>query len=243
MLTAHKLARFIDGRPIWSDLSFSLRSGERVALRGPSGSGKTLLMRSMVGLDAIDQGEIRFRDRNLDQWDIPRYRRLVRYIPQDAAFLSGTVRQSIEQFFSFRANRDLVLDTAELERNLDILQLPGSFLDKTAGHLSGGEKQMVAIMRSLLLSPEVLLLDEPTSNLDEAMVSRVEALVEAWMAGDAERRFVWTSHDSRQLDRLTSRSIELNGSAALSDAGKNFNTDATERPSAGDPAHARPSDS
>ncbi len=231
MLTARNLSRHIDGNPIWSDLSFSIKSGDRVALRGPSGSGKTLLMRAVVGLDAIDHGEIRFRDRSLDQWNIPEYRRLVRYIPQDAAFLSGTVRQSIEQFFTFRANRDLVLDTAELERYLDILQLPGSFLDKTAGHLSGGEKQMVAIMRSLLLGPEILLLDEPTSNLDEAMVSRVEALVEAWMTGDAERRFVWTSHDTRQLDRLTSRSIELNGFPATSEIRPDSNMDSTGRAS------------
>lgn len=209
MLTARNLARYIDGQPIWSGLSFTISNGERVALRGPSGSGKTLLMRALVGLDTLDEGEVLYRDQCLDEWDIPEYRRRVRYIPQDAAFLSGTVRQSIEHFFTFRANRDLELDQAELERFLGILKLPESFLDKTADHLSGGEKQMVAIMRSLLLGPEVLLLDEPTSNLDEAMVARVEALVDAWMDGDPERRFVWTSHDTRQLDRMTQRTIQL----------------------------------
>ncbi|TVQ73305.1 MAG: ATP-binding cassette domain-containing protein [Balneolaceae bacterium] len=213
MLTARNLARYIDGRPIWSGLSFSISNGERVALRGPSGSGKTLLMRALVGLDALDEGDVLYRDQHLDEWDIPEYRRLVRYIPQDAAFLSGTVQQSIEQFFTFRANRDLELDTAGLERFLGILNLPESFLGKTADHLSGGEKQMVAIMRSLLLGPEVLLLDEPTSNLDEAMVTRVEALVDVWMDGDPERRLVWTSHDTRQLDRMTTRTIRLDPSS------------------------------
>ncbi len=213
MLTARNLVRHIDGQPIWSGLSFSINSGERVALRGPSGSGKTLLMRALVGLDAVDGGEILYRDQRLDEWNIPEYRRLVRYIPQDAAFLSGTVRQSIEQFFTFRANRDLELDEAGLQRFLGILKLPESFLDKTADHLSGGEKQMVAIMRSLLLGPEVLLLDEPTSNLDEAMVARVEALVDAWMDGDPSRCFIWTSHDTRQLDRMTERTIPLDPSA------------------------------
>jgi len=221
MLTARNLARYIDGRPIWSGLSFSIDGGDRVALRGPSGSGKTLLMRALVGLDALDDGEVLYRGQRLDEWQIPEYRRLVRYIPQDAAFPSGTVRQSIEQFFTFRANRDLELDEAGLERFLGILKLPESFLDKTADHLSGGEKQMVAIMRSLLLGPEVLLLDEPTSNLDEAMVARVEALVDAWMDGDPERRFVWTSHDTRQLDRMTEQTIQLDpASAAQPETGR-----------------------
>ncbi len=213
MLTARNLRRLIDGRPIWTGLSLDLGPGERVALRGPSGSGKTLLMRSLVGLDAIDGGEIRYRDQSIADWSLPEYRRLVRYIPQDAAFVSGTVRQSIDLFFTFKANRDLELDTGMLDSCLQILQLPGSFLEKTADHLSGGEKQVVAILRSLLLRPEVLLLDEPTSNLDEAMVSRVEKLVDVWMDDDPSRCFIWTSHDTRQLDRITGRAIILNHDA------------------------------
>ncbi len=213
MLTARNLTRLIDGRPIWTGLSLDLGPGERVALHGPSGSGKTLLMRSLVGLDAVDGGEIRYRNRNIEDWNLPEYRRLVRYIPQDAAFVSGTVRQSIDLFFTFKTNRDLEFDTAQLDAFLQILQLPGSFLDKTADHLSGGEKQVVAILRSLLLRPEVLLLDEPTSNLDEAMVNRVERLIDVWMDDDPSRCFIWTSHDTRQLDRITCRSIILNPDA------------------------------
>ncbi|MFO8030609.1 MAG: ATP-binding cassette domain-containing protein [Cyclonatronaceae bacterium] len=211
MLTARNLTRLIDGRPIWSDLSLELRDGDRVALQGPTGSGKTLLMRALVGIDALDEGQICFRNRSLDDWSIPEYRRLVRYIPQDASFPTGSVRQSIELFFSFKVHRGLTLDTDELKYFMDILNLPESFLDKTADHLSGGEKQMAALLRSLLLKPEVLLLDEPTSSLDESMVSRVESLMNFWMEGDAGHRFLWTSHDSRQLDRMSERSIHLNG--------------------------------
>ncbi len=212
MFLARNLGKSIDGHKIWAGITLQLKAGDRLALRGPSGSGKTVLMRTLVGLDALDEGEIIYRDHPIEAWNIPEYRRLVRYIPQDAVFVSGTVRESIARFFTFKANRDLHLDESELISWLDILELPADFLDKTADHLSGGEKQMVALLRSLLLEPEILLLDEPTSNLDEQMVSRVEKLIDRWMSSGVNRGLIWTSHDSRQLDRMTNRSLTLNGS-------------------------------
>lgn len=215
MFLARNLGKSIDGHKIWSGVTLQLKAGDRLALRGPSGSGKTVLMRTLVRLETLDEGEIFYGDRPIEAWNIPEYRRLVRYIPQDAVFVSGTVRESIARFFTFKANRDLRLDESVLKSWLDILELPGHFLDKTADHLSGGEKQMVALLRSLLLEPEILLLDEPTSNLDEDMVSRVEKLIDRWMSSGVNRCLIWTSHDSRQLDRMTHRSLILNGTDSI----------------------------
>lgn len=209
MLLARNLTRSIDGRKIWSDFALKLKAGDRAALRGPSGSGKSLLMRTLVGLDKPDSGEIYFRDRSITEWNIPKYRQIVRYIPQDAAFVRGSVRQSITLFYTFKANRHLTLDESKLQSLLEALLLPPSFLEKTAENLSGGEKQLVAIIRALLLQPEILLLDEPTSNLDDAMVSRVEQIINDWMEADSRRRYLWTSHDTRQLDRMTQTSFTL----------------------------------
>lgn len=212
MLIAQNLTRRIKDNVIWSGINISLREGERVALRGPSGSGKTLLMRVLSGLDPADEGEISYHDLPLSHWHLPEYRRHVRYIPQDATFLSGTVRDSIARFFSFKVNHDLSLDPIRLRTFLEVLALPESFLDKTADRLSGGEKQIVALFRSLLLKPHILLLDEPTSNLDEEMVSRAEQLVDLWFQEESGRSLIWTSHDSRQLDRMTNTSIVLSNS-------------------------------
>ncbi len=209
MLAAKNIRRLIDGVPIWSGLSFKLKPGDRLALRGPSGSGKTLLMRSLVGLDEIDGGEILYDGRSLDDWHLPDYRRRVRYIPQDASFITGTVKDSISLFFRFKANRDLQLDEYLLDSLTAQLQLPANFLEKTADRLSGGEKQIVALIRSLMLQPEVLLLDEPTSNLDESMVSNAEQLIEHWIRQDSSRSLIWTSHDTRQLDRMTNRNLHI----------------------------------
>lgn len=209
MLIAKNIRRLIDGVPIWSSLSIELKPGDRLALRGPSGSGKTLLMRSLVGLDKIDAGEIEYNGRNLGDWHLPDYRRRVRYIPQDAAFITGSVKDSITLFFRFKANRDLELDEYLLEAFLKQLQLSEEFLNKTADRLSGGEKQIVALIRSLLLQPEVLLLDEPTSNLDESMVANIEQLIDFWITQNKDRSLIWTSHDSRQLDRMTNQSLNI----------------------------------
>lgn len=209
MLSAQNLTRIIDGKPVWDGIALELKAEEMVALRGPSGSGKTLLLRTLAGLDLPDAGEIVYCGRRLEEWDMPEFRRKVRYVPQDAAFPAGTVKQSIDLFFRFRIYQDLSVDSADLNRYLELLALPRSFLDKTADHLSGGEKQIVAIIRTLLLKPEVLLLDEPTSNLDEAMTERVEGLLFSWMESGQDHLLLWTSHDSAQLDRMTGRSIHM----------------------------------
>lgn len=209
LLEAKGLKRQIDHRVLWDALDLSIRSGERIALRGSSGSGKTLLMRTLSALDLPDEGSIHFQQKSLTEWHLPSYRKKVCYLPQDASFLAGSVRASITAFFSFRSNRNLSWSEDRFTRMLDALQLPHSFADKTADHLSGGEKQLTAIIRSLLLDPVILLLDEPTSNLDESMTERVEALMETWMQENSDRAFLWTSHDSRQLDRITQRSIIL----------------------------------
>lgn len=216
MLIAKNLTRTIDGHVLWSGLTLTLAAGERVALRGPTGSGKTLLMRSLIGLDYPDEGEIKYLDRNIKEWNIPDFRRRVRYIPQDAAFVAGSVRDSISLFFSFQVNRNRELNESLLNTCVDILGLPVSFLDKTADYLSGGEKQLVALLRSLLLEPEILLLDEPTSNLDEVMAGRVEQMIRVWIEQNPDRAYLWTSHDSRQLDRMTNSSITLKHSKLAS---------------------------
>ncbi|MDI6401935.1 ATP-binding cassette domain-containing protein [Balneolaceae bacterium ANBcel3] len=209
MFIAKNLEKKIEDRSLWNGLEITIQGGDRIALRGPSGSGKTLLMRTLSALDEPVQGDIEFEGKPLSEWHLPEYRRRVRYVPQDASFVSGTVRKSIELFFSFRANRSLKLDEQRLQDYMNLLQLEPSFLNKTAENLSGGEKQLSALLRSLLLEPQILLLDEPTSNLDEEKVERVEKLIDDWMNSRSSHSFIWTSHDSRQLDRMTRQTIQL----------------------------------
>ena len=92
------------------------------------------------------------------------------------------------------------------------LARPAGFLDKSQRDLSGGERQIVAIVRALLLNPELLLLDEPTAALDAETTRRLERLLTAWYTfseGAHPRAMIWVSHDPSQQASLGTRCIQM----------------------------------
>lgn len=203
LFTAFGLLRTINGKPLWSDLNIELPPGCSASLRGPSGSGKSLLLRTLAGLDPLEKGVIKYRGKKISEWKLPLYRREVRYLPQEASFFSGTVNDNLSLFFKFKANNEVAFDSSLLSGWMDLLKLSGAFLKKRVEHLSGGERQIVALLRTLLLKPRILFLDEPTSNLDDTKVTMAESLIRTWKEADSQRRYLWISHDNRQLDRMT----------------------------------------
>ncbi|MFT0546916.1 ATP-binding cassette domain-containing protein [Allopusillimonas ginsengisoli] len=209
LLRAQQLAFQIEGRWLWRNLTLTLQPGERLGITGPSGGGKTLLLRTLAGLEPLQQGELEYRGRALTNWQMPAYRSRVAYIPQRPALHEGSVEAALRAPFNFRAHAH---STFPLDRAHELLAALGReehFLQQRCERLSGGEAQIVALLRTLLLEPEVLLLDEPTASLDAITVTAIEQLIERWMAGTCERACVWTSHDSAQLQRTCDRQITL----------------------------------
>lgn len=204
-LVARQLACRLEDRLLWEHVDLDLNAGERLGITGRSGSGKTVLLRTLAGLEALQRGTLQFCGRALSQWSMPVYRTQVMYIAQRPRFREGDVECVLRAPFAFRAHR---LDMFSLDRAQDLLTQLGRdkhFLQQRCERLSGGEIQIVALVRALMLEPSVLLLDEPTASMDAGTVTAAESMVAAWLAAAPGRACIWTSHDHAQLARTCNR--------------------------------------
>jgi putative ABC transport system ATP-binding protein len=186
---------------------FQLRSGNRVALTGASGSGKSVLLRTLALLDVADAGQLLWRGERVSSAQVPRYRRHVGYVSQRPAMIDGTVLDNLRFPYGLKAFAGEAFNLAAVTELLAAAGKTPAFLQQAAADLSGGESQVVALIRILQTGPDVLLLDEPTAALDPASVHAVEQLVQTWFeAGAASgRACVWVSHDDAQAQRVSNR--------------------------------------
>jgi putative ABC transport system ATP-binding protein len=192
-------------------VSLKVYPDQRLAIVGPSGSGKTLLLRAMVLLDPLQSGEIRWQGRLVSHSDVPGFRRQAIYLHQRPSLREPTVEASLRQPFSLRANRARQFDRERLVGLLAELGRDASFLDKRSRDLSGGEMQIVALVRALQLEPTLLLLDEPTAALDARTAEAAERLLHGWIEKVPGRAMVWVSHDPAQSDRMAQTTVQMMG--------------------------------
>ena len=148
------------------DVNLEIERGKMTALIGPSGCGKSTILRLIVGLVTADSGEIQFDGEKIAFETIMKIRRRLGYVIQDGGlFPHLTARHNLMlQPRLFRKGRD------EIEKRIaelsELTKFPSDGLDRYPLELSGGQRQRVSLMRALMLSPELLLLDEPFAALD-----------------------------------------------------------------------------
>jgi len=208
LLTVDNLGRRVAERWLWRGVTVTLGLRQQLALKGPSGAGKTLLLRTLAGLDEVQEGQINLQGKALAAWSTPLYRTRVSYLRQRPALFAGTVEDNLRRPFTLQAHRARHFDRKRIIVWLEHLGRSEKFLGLSATTLSGGEGQLTALLRSLQLDPCVLLLDEATASLDPETVLRVEALLADWL-GAGERACIWTSHDPAQLARVADVSFDL----------------------------------
>ncbi|MFS2004321.1 ATP-binding cassette domain-containing protein [Duganella sp. CT11-25] len=181
--------------PLAGPFSFDLAAGECLTISGPSGAGKSLLLRMLCDLDP-NTGEAFLNDVQRASMGAPAWRAGVVYQPAEAAWWLPTAG---EHFKPGQMPR--------VQELLPQLNLSPSLLESEIGRLSTGERQRMALIRSLACGPQVLLLDEPTAALDPAAVAAVELLLKKELA--AGLAIVLVTHSEAQAQALGQRSMTM----------------------------------
>jgi branched-chain amino acid transport system ATP-binding protein len=165
MLEIDDVDASIEDVTVLRGVDIEIPEGETVALVGRNGAGKTSTFRSVLGLQTVTNGTIRFRGEDITAHDTFERKRLgIGFAPEDRQLISKlTARENIEM--SLWGSEEAFDVEDRLESVLDIFPVMEEFFDREAGKLSGGQQQMVAVSRALVANPDLVLLDEPFEGL------------------------------------------------------------------------------
>ncbi len=209
-------------RTLFTDLSLVLRAGASAVIMGPSGVGKTTLFRAVIRMAPLERGSIRHLGREIGEWQPHHLRRSIGLFQQKSVFFPGTVEQNLLAPFQFKAASHAGgPDRAKLAGYLEDFHLSTGLLDEPAESLSEGEGQRVALIRLLLIGPRVLLLDEPTANLDEESAELITHRIADWVERE-QGGVLWIAHTRNIAGMLGAPVFQLEAGSGLvqqSDAG------------------------
>lgn len=205
-LETRKLSREVDGDLIVDAVSLAVEEGGVLGIVGPSGAGKSSFLRLLNRLDEPTSGTVFLDGTDYRKLPPQELRRRIGYVPQQPALRTGTVFENVTVGPRLRGES---VDEAEAARLLARVGL-GGYEDRSVEELSGGEAQRVAIARTVINEPEVLLLDEPTASLDAESEAQVEDLLDELITVSGTTTILVT-HERSQARRLASRIAVFEG--------------------------------
>ena len=206
LLAIESVSRAFDGVPAVSDVSLDVREGEFFTLLGASGSGKTTLLRIVAGLERADAGRVLIG--GADVTGVPPYARPVNMMFQSYALFP---HMSVIENVSYGLRQSQLSRQAQREKAREGLKMVGleGYDDRLPSELSGGQQQRVAVARALVLEPQVLLFDEPLSNLDAKLRRRMREEIR-----DLQQTLgltsVYVTHDQEEALAVSDKIVVMN---------------------------------
>ncbi|MBS7625825.1 ATP-binding cassette domain-containing protein [Candidatus Bathyarchaeota archaeon] len=211
MLTieVQKLSKTYSGRQVLKDIDFKVQSGEVFVLVGPNGAGKTTLLRILDLLEEPTEGRILFNETPVDYSakDKVALRRRIGMLFQQTKLFDMSVSDNIAYGLKVRGE-DKVTIEGKVRETLKLVQLQG-YERKNALTLSGGEAQRVSLAQALVTEPELLLLDEPTANLDPRNISIIEEVLTN-INREKRTTIIMATHNMFQAENLAHRVAMIN---------------------------------
>jgi len=209
LLEIQNLTKIYEGKKVLDDIDLHLKKGTTLGLIGPTGCGKTTLLRIIDLLDLPSSGKIFFDGiditaSNVKDMDI---RRRIGMVFQKPIVFKGTVYDNIRYGLKVRGKNEDSYET-EIFKLLDSLGLAG-YEERDASTLSGGETQRIALARVLITEPDLLLLDEPTANLDPLSTEKIEKLI-AELSKKKHTTIIMATHNLIQGQKLSDQIAILN---------------------------------
>ncbi|XPV77819.1 MAG: ATP-binding cassette domain-containing protein [Desulfovibrio sp.] len=195
--------------PCFTNVSCQFKNNRLSIITGLSGTGKSTLLRLLIRLISPQEGQIFFKGEDISQLDPLALRSQVVTVGQSPTLVSGSVRDNLLLPYSFSSNKQKsVPSDARMTAMLNELSLSTITLEQSASSLSLGQKQRLCLIRALLIEPEVLLMDEPASALDEESKKIVEAIAANYCTNN--KSVIMISH--HKLDNLPDNTtvFELN---------------------------------
>ena len=189
-------------------ISFTVNEGDRLAIIGPSGSGKTTLLRLINRLQDPSTGSILFQSQLLTQFQVIHLRQKIVLVPQEPKLLGMTVQETLTYPLKLQK-----LSPTEIKQRLEYwrsrLPIPDDWLERNELQLSLGQRQLITIVRGLMMQPKLLLLDEPTSALDRDKALQLLEVLKT-MTMETKTAIIMVNHQLELVEQFTKQVLKLN---------------------------------
>ena len=189
---------------ILKDLSLDIQDKDFISVVGPSGSGKSILLKLCSNLISPSKGNILFKGEDLNNYNPVELRKKISYCFQNPYLFGDTIRDNLTFSFNLRKKE---IDEQNINNLFEKFKMSTSIINQNVNKLSGGEKQRIALIRTLLFNPDILLLDEVTSALDAENAEITENIIKNLNKNGIT--IIWVTHNFEQSRKYANKLLTI----------------------------------